>query len=270
MQIRAIGLAAILPQKKHNQLKINYLLFIHLNQLKLFIMGHFKLWTLTHDNTSPFVIIAVFYFLLLSGPFIYFMYLHGQQNYMSDEYTMSADYNNSAKEINVSVNDSLHKAAGQGQAVEKDNEALEEIAQYDWRNDKESGPFVLLTRLAIFSAVLAFGAIGSAVSLITRVRNKGQIGKITALELISIQTIGAIFACLLTLIFIADFIGGRLFPEPDLFYRIIYVHPAFAKLLIWSFIAGFSERFVPNILNNLVKESEQKEVKDKEDNPPND
>jgi hypothetical protein len=132
-------------------------------------------------------------------------------------------------------------------------EKKKEEKEYNWREDKESGPFVLLTRVAIFSAVLAFGAIGAAVSLITRARNKGQIGNITALELISIQTIGAIFAFILTLIFVADFIGGRLFPEPDLFYRIIYVHPAFAKLLIWSFIAGFSERFVPNILNNLVK-----------------
>jgi len=195
-------------------------------------MRQFKFWTLTQENTSPFIIIAVLYFLLLGSPFIYFLYLTGQPHY-SEEYYMPEE----SETADAAV------ATKQKSKVEP-----------DWRENAESSQFVLATRLAIFSAVLAFGAIGSAVSLITRARNKNEIGNITPLELISIQTIGAIFATILMLVFVADLIGGRLFPEPELFYRIIYVHAAFAKLLIWSFIAGFSERFVPNILNNIVKQ----------------
>ena len=38
----------------------------------------------------------------------------------------------------------------------------------------------------------------------------------------------------------------------------LYIPAAFAKLLVWSFIEGFSERFVPNILNNLGRKVEEK------------
>ncbi len=237
-------------------------------------MRRFKLWTLTHDNTSPFVIVAVVYFLLLSSPFMYFMYLHGQQEHVSP-YALNAGNDSTTEDVNAIVLDTMPQVLTQEQEIAQEQAVIRELrakeeqtvkkqtetvaaGKQNWRKDKESGPFILLTRLAIFSAVLAFGALGAAVSLVTRARNKGQIGNITAIELISIQTIGAIFASLLTLIFIANFIGGRLFPDPDLFYHIIYVRPAFAKLLIWSFIAGFSERFVPNLLNNIVKETEQK------------
>ncbi|MNY69252.1 hypothetical protein D3C86_2071590 [compost metagenome] len=53
-----------------------------------------------------------------------------------------------------------------------------------------------------------------------------------------------------------NLLSGAIFPNPSVFYRIIYIPSAFAKLLVWSFIAGFSERFVPNILNNFIKKAE--------------
>ena len=208
-------------------------------------MKAFKLWILTQENTSPFVIIAVFYSFFLGLPFFFFLVLVGHTH---DFY----EHNDLAKKQEESWRLHLQQLKKQN----KDTTAyFNNKPVLNWRQDAESREYVMASRVAIYSAVAAFGAIGAAVSLITRARNKKEVGNITPLELISIQTIGAIFAGILTLIFVADLIGGRVFPEPDLFYRIIYVHPAFAKLLIWCFIAGFSERFVPNILNNLVKQT---------------
>lgn len=210
-------------------------------------MKAFKLWTLTQENTSPFVIIAVLYSFFLGMPFFYFLVLAGHPHDFYEHDRLAAK-----QEQLWSLHIQQLKKLNKDTTVYFNNKP-----ELNWRQDAESREYVMVSRIAIYSAVAAFGAIGAAVSLITRARNKKEVGNITPLELISIQTIGAIFAGILTLIFVADLIGGRVFPEPDLFYRIIYVHPAFAKLLIWCFIAGFSERFVPNILNNLVKQTDE-------------
>lgn len=124
--------------------------------------------------------------------------------------------------------------------------------------------YVVIVRLALFSAVLCFGALGSAISLISRVRNgEALLPVVTVHELISVQTIGAVFALVLSLIFMGNLIAGSIFPSWDPFYTIVYSPPAFAKLLVWSFIAGFFERFVPHMLDNLSKRADEQE-----DEPP--
>jgi hypothetical protein len=112
----------------------------------------------------------------------------------------------------------------------------------------------VIVRLSIFSAVIAFGALGAAVSVISRARSPiRRIEEISVFELLAIQTIGAIFALVLSLMFMGEMIAGSLFPTWNPFYRIIYSPAAFAKLLVWSFIAGFIERLVPTMLMNLAK-----------------
>lgn len=77
--------------------------------------------------------------------------------------------------------------------------------------------------------------------------------------------IGAIAAVVLYLIFLAQLVKGGLFPNIDcasakkcediqgLMHNFLPVTPAdFGKVMVWSFVAGFSERLVPDLLQSLV------------------
>ena len=235
------------------------------------------LWILSKDNTAPFIFVALTYFLVLSSPVIYFLYLKGKPHtslsvglyeYKSKEkekYNIKDSTQNT--EATTKEDDFIDTSGtGSAQLNKFDDDEYSEAAEiltknvHDWRKDADSRGFLMLTRLAVFFSICAFGAIGAAVSLITRTRNNESIlNNITIKEILSIQTIGAIFACVLGLAFMGNMLAGSLFPNPSVFFRIIYIPSAFAKLLVWSFIAGFFERFVPNILNNFAKKAETQE-----------
>jgi hypothetical protein len=75
---------------------------------------------------------------------------------------------------------------------------------------------------------------------------------------------GAICALILFLVFQAGLLKGAAFPDMDRlslsvgFFRIPSgAAGEFGKLLVWCFIAGFAERFVPDTLDNLVPKREE-------------
>jgi len=86
--------------------------------------------------------------------------------------------------------------------------------------------------------------------------------------------VGGIFACLFYIVCIGGLIGGELFPNFKLdvadqtvpgsliFIDLFEVRAAeisdYAKLLIWSFISGFSEKFVVNVLGQLESSAAKK------------
>jgi hypothetical protein len=77
--------------------------------------------------------------------------------------------------------------------------------------------------------------------------------------------IGAIAAVVLYLVFVAKFLSGGLFPQidcvegrtcKDILELMLNYWPSkpedYGKALVWSFVAGFSERLVPDVLQSLV------------------
>jgi hypothetical protein len=66
--------------------------------------------------------------------------------------------------------------------------------------------------------------------------------------------LGAVFAIILYFFFAGGLVTGSLFPEFKLPLDGINV----AKLVIWSFIAGFAERFVPDRLDQLSQQANPK------------
>jgi len=114
------------------------------------------------------------------------------------------------------------------------------------------------------------GALGGLISSQRRVQSIPSVGEsltdMTNLHffgrsLAASAMSGAIFAAILCLLFASGLLKGGLFPTVDLNVRLPMdpnVHmPSgnLARLLIWCFIAGFAEQFVPDTLDRLVSKS---------------
>jgi hypothetical protein len=130
-------------------------------------------------------------------------------------------------------------------------------------------------------AVMSAGAVGGFVSAQRRVQSVSNRGE-SMLDLIELSTLtgtllapitGAVFASVLFMMFTGTLISGELFPiiatpkDPVAGGMILdaFSHGTgpstgsdWAKLLVWSFIAGFAERFVPDALDRLVSRAERK------------
>lgn len=88
------------------------------------------------------------------------------------------------------------------------------------------------------------------------------------------MSVSIVFAFVLYMTFIAGLISGDMFPKfvnttvqsggkfvnMKEFSTIVdpESYKDVAKILVWSFIAGYSERFVPNLISQLIKGSEER------------
>lgn len=133
----------------------------------------------------------------------------------------------------------------------------------------------------LFTVVLLAGAIGGTMSLVQRLlqlsdadplilRMSDRAAFIQSAIIPPIS--GAIFAALLFMLFASGILKGPLFPaflpfkaatSQTIMSQILTLSPQDgqqgAMLLVWSFIAGFAERFVPNTITRLVQKEESGE-----------
>jgi hypothetical protein len=128
----------------------------------------------------------------------------------------------------------------------------------------------------IWGLVFAAGATGGLVSMQRRLQALPSHGESLG-DLVELSSgmaikftpiIGGTFAVVLFLMFCSGMASGTLFPSfqagqnvPDFITFATSVKPAnmaeWGKLLVWSFIAGFAERFVPDTLDRLIARNER-------------
>jgi hypothetical protein len=121
------------------------------------------------------------------------------------------------------------------------------------------------------------GIIGGFVSIQQRLKKIGN-DELTLLSeswasILLVPVYGGIFALILYITFLSGLIKGDLFPifdvhvfnspvsTADIKRLLTETYPKngedFAKFIFWSFVAGFSERFVPQIIKNVAKPSSE-------------
>lgn len=119
----------------------------------------------------------------------------------------------------------------------------------------------------LFASVVFAGFMGGAISTVRKLQSINLSGNadLNLLELergrgsIAVSPfLGAAFAVVLLYIFVAGMLKGSLFPDfngtPNSLFACDLANCADrAKLLIWSFIAGFAEQFVPDRLDDIAK-----------------
>lgn len=146
---------------------------------------------------------------------------------------------------------------------------------------------VLMWRLDCYwlgtsALVWNFGMLGGSVSLRQRLK-KAEPTEVDVLSsswasLILVPVMGGVFAFLLYILFLSELVDSSLFPTFDSAFchvrddegakRVFAVVfglmpdsvPNMARLMFWSFVAGFSERFVPQIVKSVTGQVTEEEI----------
>lgn len=137
-------------------------------------------------------------------------------------------------------------------------------------------PFFNSGRLMISWVVFICGIIGGFVSIQQRVKDipddELQMLSSSWFQILLIPIFGAVFSLVLYSIFLAGLLNSDIFPQfhlpvppvtgPDDGFIADVLRKTYpktgadlAKLVFWSFVAGFAERFVPQVISNLTAKS---------------
>lgn len=132
---------------------------------------------------------------------------------------------------------------------------------------------LLKYRLMISWLVFICGIIGGFVSIQQRVKNIAD-DELELLcgswfQILLVPIFGAVFSLVLYCIFLSGLLNSDIFPrfyfpqplpsgpDSDFVVRVLRetypsTGPDLAKLIFWSFVAGFAERLVPQIITNIT------------------
>lgn len=123
-----------------------------------------------------------------------------------------------------------------------------------------------LVMLALLSLAAIAGAIGSFISALLRIEAVPETTEI-ARSVVTLRysesirlapVTGLIFAILLSFVFGGKLLNGNLFPnvaDNQLWPFVLFLPSELAKWLVWSFIVGFSERLMPDMIDRLIARS---------------
>jgi hypothetical protein len=112
--------------------------------------------------------------------------------------------------------------------------------------------------LGAISIAAGFGALGVWTSFLSRRKDLLEPARIKFdWTIVLAYLLGCVLGIIFLLLFIGNFLSGNLFPaissggDPAFIASTIHFVD-WAKIMIWCFISGFSERLIPNMLDNLV------------------
>ena len=116
--------------------------------------------------------------------------------------------------------------------------------------------------LALGSIAVAFGALGVSVSAMSRLNNQEvRYQNFPAMMVVLLHLLGATFGLLIFLLFVGGLVQGSLFPDfskTNGWSSLLFSFHDWAKLMVWCFLAGFSERLVPSLLQNVMGRANEK------------
>lgn len=127
------------------------------------------------------------------------------------------------------------------------------------------------TNLPMLAAIVLSGVMGGLVSTIRRVQGV-RFASNADLDLTELEQgntsvylspfLGGVFALVLFFLFAGGFVTGDLFPKVSLDGLLVsgiekLELKEVAKLIVWSFMAGFAEKFVPDRLERLTQTANQ-------------
>lgn len=164
-----------------------------------------------------------------------------------------------------------------------------QLTTLSWRLLIATGAMFLLTTALFLVPMFQFadrfpvswlcfgvGVLGGFVSIQQRLKflSQEEVDQLAQswVHVFMIPLFGGIFALLLYMIMLSGIVGGAAFPAfvvaefsrnptvDDIRAFFTETYPAsgedFAKLVFWSFVAGFSERFVPNICHGSMQQAD--------------
>lgn len=147
------------------------------------------------------------------------------------------------------------------------------------------GLYVFFEKISLILMLMLMGALGGLTNNYLRLRSipldesqfiDSTSNRMAILQIYVSPIVAGVFALVLYGMFAAGILQGALFPEfkglddPYKSFNEMFrsLEPKSqmdaAKALIWGFIAGFSERLVPNIIDRIVVEAERSGKKPKE------